>query len=104
MEKGRDLLDNSKLTKIHPELEETFFGTSALLGDLIFAKRMDFGYTQQELAKKADVSLKTIARAEGGGGNLSIESYEKIFHVLDINLMEMIRDYLAKNEHAATNF
>ncbi|MBP1969044.1 transcriptional regulator with XRE-family HTH domain [Virgibacillus natechei] len=39
---------------------------SPVYAKVIFARRMGYGYSQQELAKKANIGLKTISRAEGG--------------------------------------
>jgi len=103
MKKGRDLLNNAKLIETHPDLQETFNGISAIFGNIIFSKRMELGYTQNELAIKARVSLKTIARAEGGSSNLGADSYERIFRTLRLSPFEigLLMTQLSTDEHTA---
>lgn len=104
MKKGRNLLDKSRLLKTHPELQEVFYSTAAYHGKIIFARRMEKGLTQSELAKKADVGLKTISKAEGGAGNLGIETYDKIYNALQLTPAEVAEKLLllAKPEEAAS--
>jgi len=92
MKKGRNLLDKSKILSVHPHLYDSFYGELALLRKLIFAKRMEKGWTQQELASKAKVELETIARIEGGV-ELEKELYDKIFSELSLDEME-INDWI----------
>ncbi|MEK5149098.1 MULTISPECIES: helix-turn-helix transcriptional regulator [unclassified Psychrobacillus] len=89
MKKGRNLLDSTELLKTHPELHELFLSTAAIYGNIIFAKRMELDHTQSELAKLANVSLKTIARAEGGSYNLSTDTYDKIFRALNMTPIDV---------------
>lgn len=92
MKKGRNLLDKSKILSVHPHLYDSFYGELALLRKLIFAKRMEKGWTQQELASKAKVELETIARIESGV-ELEKELYDKIFSELSLDEME-INDWI----------
>lgn len=104
MKKGRNLLDKSGLLKKHPDLHDLFYSTAAINGKVIFTRRMEKGFTQSELAKKADVSLKTISKAEGGSGNLGIETYDKIFGALELTPAQVAERVLllTKSEESAT--
>lgn len=84
MKKGRNLLDTTELIQTQPELHELFINTSAVYGNIIFARRMELNHTQSELSKLAKVSLKTIAIAEGGSYNLNTDTYDKIFRTLNM--------------------
>src|SRR5699024_6029645 len=72
----------------------------------IFANRMKHRLSQQELATRAHVGLKTITRAEGGFDNLSTETYDKIFLALGLDIKDlaeaMIQLQSGKDELAVT--
>lgn len=108
MKKAKNLLGmtNSLLQKGHPELKEALNGLAPVYAKVIFARRMQCGYSQQELARIAGTGLKTISRAEGGFDNLSIETYDKIFQALNLSVREvaeaMIQLKTNNDELAAT--
>lgn len=108
MKKGKNLLDmtSSLLKKGHPDLRKSLEGLSPVYAKIIFFRRVQYGYSQQELADKADVGLKTISRAEGGFDNLSTETYDKIFRALDLSVRDvaeaMIQLKASDDELAAT--
>lgn len=89
MRKGRDLLNIEPLLDIHPDLYQTFHSISANLGTIIYAKRMELGYTQKELTSLANTSINELARAEGGSGELSMESYERLFKALNLSAHDL---------------
>lgn len=95
MKKGRNLLDTTELLQTHPELHDLFISTAAVYGNIIFARRMELDHTQNELSKLAKVSLKTIARAEGGSYNLSTDTYDKIFRALNMTPFD-VAQYVLK--------
>lgn len=91
MKKAKNLLNmtTSLLKEGHPDLKESLEGLSRVYAKIIFARRLQCGYSQQELANKADVGLKTISRSEGGFDNLSTETYDKIFRALDMSVRDV---------------
>lgn len=91
MKKTKNLLGmtNSVLQQGHPELKEALNGLAPVYAKIIFAQRMQLGYSQQELACIARTGLKTISRAEGGFDNLSTETYDKIFKALNLSVKEV---------------
>jgi len=109
LNKPKDLLDftSSLLKDSHPELKEKLEGLSPIYAKIIFANRMKHGFSQQELASKANVGQKTISRAEGGFDNLSTETYDKIFTALDLAVSDVAKAMLqlqsSKDEFAATS-
>jgi len=78
----KDLLDTTKLVTKYPELQGQLHGLEAIYGKIIFAWRLKAGLTQAELAKKANMDVQSIYRAEGGFVNLGTETYHKLFKVL----------------------
>lgn len=91
MKRTKDLLamTTSMLKEGHPDLKETLDGLSPVYAKIIFSRRIALGYSQRELADIANVGQKTISRAEGGFDNLSIETYNKIFHALKLSVRDV---------------
>ncbi|GIO19486.1 hypothetical protein J18TS1_25860 [Oceanobacillus oncorhynchi subsp. incaldanensis] len=91
MKKNKNLLDmtSSLLKEGHPDLRESLEGLSPVYAKIIFARRIQYGYTQEKLAKEANTALKTISRAEGGFDNLSTATYDKIFNALDLSVKDV---------------
>lgn len=75
----------------HPDLYETFYSTAALYGKIIFARRMELGLTQMEVAKDASFSVKTFSRAEAGSGNIGTETYDSIFKKLGLTTADVAK-------------
>lgn len=82
---GRDFIKEK-----YPELNEILFDSmSAIFGNLVSAKRMSKGLSQDELATMAEVTQKTISRVEGGNSNVTMNTYQKLFRILDISKEEV---------------
>ena len=92
------------LEESHPDLKETLEGLSPVYAEIIFALRLELGYTQANLAEVAGVGLKTISRAEGGFDNLSTEIYNKVFHTLNLGARQVAEGIilLGEDDHALT--
>lgn len=82
-------MTTSMLKEGHPDLKETLGGLSPVYAKIIFSRRVALGYSQKELSKLANVGQKTISRAEGGFDNLSTETYNKIFHALNLSVRDI---------------
>ena len=52
--------------------------------------RKDKGFTQESLARKANVSRSVIARYETGRTEMSIDSLVKIANALDVKVDDLI--------------
>ena len=59
------------------------------LGIKIASRRKELGMTQQELADKLFVSVKTISKWETNRGNPEINLIPKIANILDISINEL---------------
>jgi len=77
------------IKKEHQDLREVLDGLSPVYAKIIFSCRIANGYSQKELAEVAGVGKKTITRAEDGFENLSTETYNKIFHALNLSIREV---------------
>jgi len=89
-----------QLLDMHPSLYPIFHSLSANFGNIIFAKRMELGYTQKVLTSLANMSVNDLAIAEGGSGELSMETYERLFKVLNLSAHDLGKAFikLAGNE------
>jgi len=67
------LLEDPEVRDAHEKLQPQYERTSKMIG-----LRAASGLTQAELAERADVSLATIIRAEGGSGALRWDTVERI--------------------------
>lgn len=93
MKKAKDLLNitSSIINEKYPELKEKREGLAPLYAKIIFHNRLKKGYSQEQLAKLANVDTETIYRVEGGYDNLSTTTYDKIFRSLGLNTNEIAK-------------
>lgn len=68
------------------------------LGNKIATRRKELGYTQQELADKLYVSVKTISKWETNRGNPEISNLPKIAEVLQIEMSELFDEAVDEEE------
>lgn len=87
MKKGRNLLDHSRLLEVHPELLPLFEGPRAELRKLIFSKRMEKQWTQNELAQNSNVDINNVFRIEGST-SVPKEISLKIIQTLEITTLD----------------
>lgn len=83
-------LDAELVSKM-PNLKPTVDTMSQGFADIVFSYRVRNGLTQQQLAKKAKVGVKTIHRIEGGSGGITDTTYEKVLGALNVNWQEAIK-------------
>lgn len=81
----------------HPSLEPTSEGMSKGFADIVFSYRIRQKLTQQQLADKSDVGVKTIHRIEGGSGGVTINTLEKVLGALGIYYQDAL-DYLNEQQ------
>ena len=63
------------------------------VGERIRKSRQERGYTQERLAREADISAGFVSELEKGNRNVSAENLLRIAHALQVSL-----DYLMKGE------
>lgn len=95
-----DLLNDLKnnLYNKHPSTKGYFEDIAFQYAKAIFSKRIELGFTQQELADNANLSLETIAKIEAGSKKITMETYDKIFKALDISSTELSKSIVELNE------
>ncbi|RVU23509.1 XRE family transcriptional regulator [Sandaracinomonas limnophila] len=58
-----------------------------LFGNIIKEKRNSLNLLQEELSEKSGVAIKTIHSIETGKGNPSFQSIQKLFEILELDLI-----------------
>ncbi|MCU1494516.1 MAG: hypothetical protein JWO62_2280 [Acidimicrobiaceae bacterium] len=69
--------------------------TNYQLGAIIKGQRQTLGMTQSELARRAEVSLRTIVEIESGDGNPRFKSLLRCLDTLDLDISAEPRDHAA---------
>ena len=68
------------------------------LGERIRKRRQELHWSQEKLAEKADISLNTVSRVEGGQSDMSIEVFRKLVQALGINANELLVEFESTQE------
>jgi transcriptional regulator with XRE-family HTH domain len=64
------------------------------IGDLIKQKRLDKGFTLEQLGKRVGVSKMTVLRWESGEiKNIKSDKIEKLANALDIPIISLFKDF-----------
>ena len=56
------------------------------IGEIIKARRKEFGLTQAKLAELSDVGVNTLTQIERGEGNPTVRVLEKVLQTLGLQL------------------
>jgi transcriptional regulator with XRE-family HTH domain len=56
------------------------------VGDIIKARRKEFGLSQARLAELAEISVNTLTQIERGEGNPTVKVLEKVLRTLGMQL------------------
>jgi transcriptional regulator with XRE-family HTH domain len=56
------------------------------VGDIIKARRKEFGISQARLAELAEISVNTLTQIERGEGNPTVKVLEKVLRTLGMQL------------------
>lgn len=60
------------------------------VGDIIKARRKEFGLSQVRLAELAEISVNTLTQIERGEGNPTVKVLEKVLRTLGMQLTAMV--------------
>ena len=77
---------------------EYFDGVSVKMTQEILNIRLKKGLSQTRLAELAGFTQKTISRIEGGDPGVKMETYEKVFMVLNTDGSKILKQYELKKE------
>lgn len=78
----KQVLKNQEIRKEYDALAPEF-----TIAQTIIKKRLEKGFTQTDLAKKAGTKQSAISRLESGSYNPSINFLEKVAKALNLNLI-----------------
>lgn len=79
-----------------PEAKEYLESFSVVIGNIVFARRMQLNLSQQELAALAGTTQKRISLIETAKGNVGQDVLNQVFKALKLQSLEAYFD-----EHAA---
>jgi ribosome-binding protein aMBF1 (putative translation factor) len=85
---GQDFANFKETVRQIPEVADYLNSFSVVIGNLVFARRMQLGLSQQELAAQAETTQATISRVEAGDDGVKSGTLNRIFKELklaDIN-------------------
>lgn len=60
------------------------------LGNRIRKRRQEMNLSQEMVAEKAEISINTVSRIEGGQSAMSIEIFMKLIQILDMDANELL--------------
>lgn len=62
------------------------------LGERIRKRRQELHLSQEKLAERADISLNTVSRVEGGQSDMSIEVFRRLAQSLGMSANELLAE------------
>lgn len=62
------------------------------IGEIIKERRKEFGITQNDLAKLAEVNINTLTQIERGEGNPTVRTLEKVLRIIGMELTAKITE------------
>ncbi|MEK0314968.1 helix-turn-helix domain-containing protein [Cohnella sp. 56] len=67
-----------------PEVRDYLKSFSVVLGDIVYARRMQLNLTQQVLADQAGTTQKRISLIESASGNVGQDVLDRVFRALGL--------------------
>lgn len=62
------------------------------IGAIIKERRKEFGITQNDLAKLAEININTLTQIERGEGNPTVRTLEKVLRIIGMELAAKITE------------
>lgn len=62
------------------------------IGEIIKERRKEFGITQNDLAKLAEININTLTQIERGEGNPTVRTLEKVLRIIGMELTAKITE------------
>jgi len=75
---------------------------AVVIGQRLRARRIQLGYSQDEVSEKADLHPTYIGQVERGEKNLTIVSLERICNALDYPMEELFANIVTGDSHRRT--
>jgi ribosome-binding protein aMBF1 (putative translation factor) len=82
--RGQDYKDFVEATNELPEVKEYLQSFPVIIGDLVLARRLQLGWTQKELAEKAETNQARISQIEAGAEGVKVGTLGKVFGALGL--------------------
>lgn len=82
---GQDYEELLQEAKEIPEVRDYLNSFSVVIGNIVYARRMQLNLSQQELAQKAETTQKRISLIECANGNVSQDVLNKVFRALNLS-------------------
>ncbi|MEB8638242.1 helix-turn-helix domain-containing protein [Bacillus cereus] len=95
---GKSFQELKQRARSIPEVKEYLNSYSVVIGNIVFARRMQLGYTQQQLAEFAGTKQGRISEIESGEGNVTMDVMNRVFKALGLQRL----DPFFEDEQAAT--
>ncbi|WP_342437954.1 helix-turn-helix domain-containing protein [Paenibacillus sp. FSL L8-0436] len=71
-----------------PEVREYLDSFSVIIGDMVYARRMQLNLSQQELANRAETTQKRISLIEAAKGNVGQDVLDRVFRELKLKKLD----------------
>lgn len=95
---GQDFADLKKEVRKIPEMADYLDSYSVAIGNLVFARRMQLGLSQSELAKLSNTSQAQISKIEAGDDSITAKVLNRVFRALKLQSLHPVFD----NEETAS--
>lgn len=97
---GQDFKALMEQAKEVPGVSEYLNSYSVVIGDIVYARRMQLNMTQQQLADKAQTTQKQISLIESAKGNVGQDIMDRVFR--ELKLLDLKATFDEHDEEAAT--
>ncbi|OXM14247.1 helix-turn-helix domain-containing protein [Paenibacillus herberti] len=67
-----------------PSVDEYLKSFSVVIGDMVYARRMQLNLSQQQLAAEAGTTQSKISQIESANGNVGQDILDRVFRVLKL--------------------
>lgn len=85
---GKSFQELKQRAREIPEVREYLDSYSVVIGNIVFARRMQLGYTQKELADLIGTKQGRISEIETGDGNVTMDVMNRVFKVLGLQRLD----------------
>ncbi|MCD9020204.1 helix-turn-helix domain-containing protein [Cohnella silvisoli] len=89
---GQDFADLKAEVRKLPGMGDYLDSYSVVIGNLVFARRMQMGYTQTKLAELSGTNQAHISRIEAGDESITAKVLNNVFRVLKLASLKPLYD------------
>ncbi|MCM3702084.1 helix-turn-helix domain-containing protein [Paenibacillus macerans] len=82
---GQDFVEFMEEANQIPEVKEYLTSFSVVIGDLVMARRLQLGWTQKQLAERADTTQARISQIEAAHEGVKMGTINKVFKALGLS-------------------